>query len=125
MAVQDIGLLLLRLGIGVIFLVHGLPKIRKPKNMAKGMGWKPVVVVLLGLIEVLSAIAVIVGLYAEVAALLLALVMVGALIHKILIWKVSFIAMDKTGWELDLMLLLTALCIALVGPGLVAIETLL
>ena len=101
----DLGLFILRLALGVIFLYHGGMKLKAPGMMAKGLGWQSWHVTLLGLVEVLGALSVVVGVYAPYGALLLALVMIGALYYKIAKWKIPFFAMDKMGWEFDLILL--------------------
>jgi uncharacterized membrane protein YphA (DoxX/SURF4 family) len=81
--------------------------------MASSMGWPTAAVVLLGLVECLAALAVIIGIHDEYAALALAAVMLGAMYHKIAKWKVPFTTHSNTGWEFDLVLLAGALAIAL------------
>ncbi|KKW31958.1 MAG: DoxX protein [Candidatus Uhrbacteria bacterium GW2011_GWA2_53_10] len=117
LAYGDLGLWLLRLVVGIVFLVHALPKLQKPAAMAQGMGWPSWSVMLLGLVELVGALSVILGVYTQVGAMLLSLVMLGALYFKISKWKTPFTAMDKTGWELDLLLLAAALAVLLTGGG--------
>ena len=119
------GLLILRIFLGIIFVYHGMPKLGMPKAMAKGMGWSSASVVLLGLVEFLSGLALILGFYTEIAALLIALVMLGAIWYKMVKWKVPFSAMDKSGWEFDLILLGAAIAIVLIGAGTVSLDTIL
>lgn len=113
----DAGLLILRLALGAVFIVHGWPKIQKAKTMASGMGVSAAFVTVLGLVEVLAALGVILDVFIQLAALILAVVMLGALKMKILDWKMSFMAHDKTGWEFDLMLLAAAIVILVTGGG--------
>ena len=85
MAVEDIGLLVLRIALGVIFLYHGFPKLTNPKKMAQGFGkpnmvWFPFV---LGFFETISGVAVLLGFLTQFAAAILAIVMLGALYYKI------------------------------------------
>lgn len=122
---QDWGILVLRVFLGIIFLYHVFPKLKMPKIMAKGMGWNSVSVILLGLVEFISALSVILGFYAEIGALLLGVVMVGALYHKIFKWKVPFGAMDKTGWEFDMILLGAAIAILFLGAGAISLDAIL
>ena len=118
---NDFGLFLLRLVIAIIFLYHGVPKLKNPKAMAQGIGWKKEAVFILGLVEVLSPIALILGVYMQLAALLLAIIMVGAIKMKAMKWGVPFAAHDKNGWEFDLILLAANVVIILGGGGLIGI----
>ncbi len=113
----DMGLLVLRFGIGVVFLHHGFGKLKAPGMMAKGLGWQSWQVLLLGLVEFVGALSVVAGVYAPYGALALALVMVGALYFKIVKWKTPFFAMDKMGWEFDFILLCACLAIFLGNVG--------
>jgi putative oxidoreductase len=106
-------LFLLRVAVGVIFIYHSLPKLQNPKGMAAGMGWTTGQVLGLGIVEFISAIGLIGGLAVNISSLLLIVVMLGAIFHKIKIWKVPFMAHDKTGWEFDFLLLLANLTIYL------------
>ena len=117
LAYGNLGMWLLRLVLGIVFLVHGVPKLQKPAQMAQGMGWPAWGISLLGLVEVAGALSVILGVYTQVGAALLGLVMLGALYFKISKWKTPFTAMDKMGWEFDLILLGAALAVLLTGGG--------
>lgn len=116
-AYTDLGLLALRLAVAAIFLVHAMPKLKKPEGMAAGMGWPKGGVQLLGVAEALGGLSVLSGFYLQLGALLIAVIMLGATYLKIFKWKAPFAAMDKTGWELDLILLGAALALATVGGG--------
>lgn len=117
---SDYGLLILQVVLGIIFVYHGLPKLKNPKAVAVGMfgsetlAWFPL---LIGILELLSGIGLVIGLFVEYAALVIAFIMAGATSMKILKWKAPFSAMDKTGWEFDLILLASALAILLTGGG--------
>lgn len=115
---NDVGLLLLRAAIGVIFVYHAIPKLKHPSAMAQMFGgapkvWIPIV---LGAVELLAGLGVILGVYLQLSALLLAIVMFGAIGMKIGKWHVPFSARDKMGWEFDLILFAGALAI-LLGAG--------
>ncbi|MDP3792576.1 MAG: DoxX family protein [bacterium] len=98
-------LFLLRLAVGVIFIYHAIPKLQNPKAMATGTGWRLGQVLGLGIIEFMSGLSLIGGITIKLSALLLSVVMVGAIYHKINKWKVPFSAPNSTGWEFDLILL--------------------
>jgi len=113
---QDIGWLILRLAIAIIFIVHALSKLMKPAMMASDMGMPTAGIIMLGLVEFLSSVGLIFGVYTQFASLLLAFVMLGAIYFKKFKWRVPFFAMDKTGWEFDFILLAANIAI-LFGGG--------
>lgn len=114
---NDFGLWLLRLAIAIVFIYHALPKLRGAKAMASGMGMPLGFVAGLGTIELVSSLGMIFGIYTQLSALLLAIVMVGAIYFKTQKWQVPFFATDKTGWEFDFTLLAANIAILLTGGG--------
>ena len=121
---SNIGLFILRLVVGIVFIVHAIPKFKHPKDMATGMGIPNMsfMVILLGLVEMISALYLIFGFYTQLGALLLSCVMGGAITIKITKWGVLFSAQDRTGWEFDLVLLAANIAILLVGGGSIGIQ---
>ncbi len=113
MQYNGIGLLVLRLSVAVIFLYHALPKLKNKVGS---------VFLVLGVIESLSGAALVLGFYTQFAALILAIVMIGAIWMKITKWHAPFSAMDKTGWEFDLILLAANIAILLGGGGTIGIQ---
>lgn len=99
------GLIILELTVAVVFVYHGWPKLRHSKQIAPGIGMTPELVLILGLLEVASGVGIGLGVAVQASALVLSIVMVGAIYYKIKKWKVPFYAQDKTGWEYDLVLL--------------------
>lgn len=75
------------------------------------MGWSASSIMLLGFVEAVGALSVLFGVYTQAGALLLGLVMIGAIYFKMSKWKVPFSAMDKMGWEFDLILLAASIAI--------------
>lgn len=116
------GILALRIALAAIFFVHGPPKLAKSESMAAGMGLPAGFVWLLGLVETLSALSVLLGLLTQLGALGITVVMLGALHYKINKWHMPFTAMDKTGWEFDLVLLGAALTLLTIGPGMLSLD---
>ena len=114
---SDIALLILRFAIAAIFFYHALPKLKNAGMMAQMTGIPVSMVFLLGMVEFFSSLGMIFGIYIQVAALLLSVVMIGAIGMKIIKWSVPFAAMDKTGWEFDLILLAANLVILVNGGG--------
>lgn len=119
---NNVGLFLLRLAIGIIFFYHALPKLKNSKGMAQGIGMPSGTIFMLGAIELLSSIGIVLGIYTQLAALLLGIVMIGAIYFKMVKWHMPFAAMDKTGWEFDLILLAANIAILLGGGGIVGIQ---
>jgi uncharacterized membrane protein YphA (DoxX/SURF4 family) len=100
---DDLGVLALRLAIAGIFLVHGPPKLS---------GTMGTFMTFIGTAETLGGIAILLGVLVPWAALGLGIIMIGAIYKKAIQWNVPFTAMDKTGWEFDVLIL--AACIALI-----------
>lgn len=119
---NNIGLFVLRLAVAIVFIYHAWPKIKKAKAMAPMMGLPAGAVLALGLVELASSIGLIAGFYIQLSALLLAIVMVGAIKMKKIKWRVPFAAMDKTGWEFDLILLAASIAILLGGGGTIGVQ---
>lgn len=104
---SDLALLFLRVAVGVIFLVHGSRKIKHAR------GW----FLALGFAEVLGAIGLFTGLLVQPAALGLAIVMLGAIYHKIFVWHTPFLSETGTGFELDLIILAGCVVLIMLGGG--------
>lgn len=113
----DLGLLVLRLAIAVVFIYRALPKLKNAKGVAQGMGMPSGFVAGLGSVEFVSSLGMIFGVYTQLAAVLLGIVMIGAIYFKTQKWHVSFFAIDKTGWEFDFVLLAANTAVLLTGGG--------
>jgi putative oxidoreductase len=106
---QDVAILILRLSLGLIFLVHGLPKLKslqKTGESFSAMGFYPGAfwgtVVAIG--ESLGGLSVALGWYSQWGALVIAAIMFVALS-----WKMVRGQGMAGGFELDLILLAVAL----------------
>jgi putative oxidoreductase len=117
----DLGRLLLRIILGVCILLHGIAKLQ---GGVDGIGQAltahglPAVLkygVYVG--EVIAPLLVLIGLYARIGALLIAINMLFAiwLVHAAEIFKLG----QSGGWALELqgMYLVTAIALALLGSG--------
>ncbi|MGB8704796.1 MAG: DoxX family membrane protein, partial [Gillisia sp.] len=71
----------------------------------------------LGVSEIVGAVSIALGIYAQFGALLLAGAMLGTLYKKIFVWKTGFYAEKGYGWHYDLLLLLANLLILTTGGG--------
>ena len=70
----------------------------------------------------MAGLSVLFGLLTQLGALAIAVVMAGALHYKINKWRMPFTAMDKTGWEFDLVLLASALLLIATGAGTISLD---
>jgi putative oxidoreductase len=123
-SLQPLGLLLLRVALGIIFISHGYPKLVHPANM-QGFyvqhGMPGYFVYISGVLEVFGGGLLIVGLFERVAALLLTIEMV------VMLWKVngggSYLAIRE--YEFSLVLAVACFALATVGAGLISMDELL
>ncbi|MBI3360002.1 MAG: DoxX family protein [Chloroflexi bacterium] len=131
----DIGLLILRVAVGVIFIYHGYPKMPfpgSPMGGPKGFGGflgqmgiplPGLMAWVVALVEFIGGFLLIVGFATRLIALLLAILMVVAIWKaKIGTMKVGFVAQQATGWEFDFALLGASLALFFVGPGTLALH---
>ena len=114
-------MLLLRLALGLIFIVHGWPKVKNVKMTSQhfeSMGFKPGNLwgPIVAFVEFIGGLAVFFGIFAQVAALGLALNMLVALF-----WKIGKGQGLIGGFELDLILLASALAVVFLGAGAYAV----
>lgn len=110
-----IAFLVLRLALAAVFLAHGPAKLQKSQQMADGIGLSASQVVGIGVLEVLGALSMILGVYLQVGALFLVIVMLGAIYFKTQKWDKSF--SGEVGWELEFVLLAAALAVMLAAPS--------
>lgn len=112
-----LGVFALRIVLGVIFIVHGWPKLKNLKQTAamfNGMGFKPGGFwgTLVALLECAGGLALLLGFYTQVFAVLFALQFA-----TIVVWKIAKGQPFAGGWEFDLLILAALLALALNGGG--------
>ena len=119
---QPLGLLVLRIALGVIFLTHGYPKLVRPnldmQHMFEQHGLPAQLVYVAGILESFGGVLLAVGLFTRPAALLLAIEM------GVAIWKVhsggGILAVHL--YEFPFALAAACLALATVGPGHVSVD---
>lgn len=115
---SDWGLLVLRLAVAAAFLVHGTQKFGLWNTAPEGFPAAMLVIMrVLSIVEPLAGLAILLGIFLRPAALVLAVIMIGAIVMKIALLKLPYAASDSVGWELDAILLGAALVLATVGGG--------
>jgi putative oxidoreductase len=121
----DLALAVLRMAIGIIFVAHGLQKLlvfTLPGTVEAftqmGVPLPALAAPLIALIELIGGAALIAGLFTRVAAVLLAVDMLGALalVHV----KAGFF--NPNGVEFPLALIAASLALALTGAGAYALD---
>ncbi|RUQ21951.1 DoxX family protein [Kocuria sp. HSID16901] len=120
-----LGLLLLRVGLGVVFLMHGLQKINEwtidgtASNFQQmGIPSPEIAATMAAYAELAGGIALIVGLLSRIAGLVLAVDMFGAIYFAH--GSHGFFS-SGGGYEFPLVLALASLAVFLLGPGRFAI----
>jgi len=122
---KPLALLVLRIGLGVIFMYHGYPKILGDPKYWVGafahMGFPPYFAYISGVLEFFGGILLILGLFTRVTALLLAIEMGMALVRvNIPQSGVHFSSIGKI--ELPVVLCGAAFTLATVGAGLISVD---
>ena len=113
----DVGLLLLRLMVAVVFFDSGRQHLRNPAERSKSIGASTGFTVFLGTAELLGSVGLALGVLTQVAAIGLILIMLGAIQKKIFVWKIGFWGGRAYGWHYDLMLVVMNLVILCTGGG--------
>lgn len=114
---KDLVLLVVRFIMGTVMIYFGWPKIKNLKNNGKDfvkMGFKPGILwgTIVAIVEFFGGLAIIIGFYAWLPALLFG----GEMIMGTL-WKITKTDKPFSDWSYDLMLLVLALVILTFGTG--------
>lgn len=114
----DIGLLLMRLMVGLIFGASGWSHLKDPEGRSKSIGMSKGFTAFLGAAELAGAMGVILGVLTQLAAAGLILLMLGAIQKKMFVWKTGIWGKHGTdGWHYDLMLVVMNLVILFTNGG--------
>jgi putative oxidoreductase len=123
-SLQPLSLLLLRVALGIIFLFHGYPKLAHSGNFQgffAGHGLPGYFVYIAGILETFGGGMLILGLFLQPVALLLAIEMCVA------IWKVhssgGYMAVPM--YEFPLTVMTSCFVLATVGAGMISVDNFL
>ena len=118
------GLALLRIVLGIAMLVHGWGKLNGGVDNVAGffggmlgipapglMAW------VVTIVELVGGILLVVGFLTQIAGILIALDMLGAILFAYLLRGAPFIENGAVSWEKEAVFAAAALCIVLAGPG--------
>jgi putative oxidoreductase len=114
---SDVALLFLRLIVAAVFFESGRRHAGDPVGRAASIGLSPGVTRILGWAEMAAALAVALGVFTQVGALVLMLVMLGAIQKKVFVWHIGFWGENTYGWHYDLTFLIANLVILTTGGG--------
>lgn len=112
----DLPLLLVRLVVGVAFVVAGRNKLKNVPGFSKDNGLPVPIGWALIFAEISAGIGFILGILPQLAALVIMGTMVGSMFFHIVKWKSKYWAASG-GWEYDLMLFSMASMIFIFGGG--------
>jgi putative oxidoreductase len=113
----DEALLLMRLLVAVVFISSGWSHLKDPVARGKSIGVSPGFTRFLGIGELAGGLGVALGVFTQLAALGLILIMLGAIQRKIFVWHTGFWGKRSDGWHYDLLFVAMCLVIATTGGG--------
>lgn len=111
----DLGVLLLRLMVALVFVTSGVNHTKDPARRGQSIGMSKGFTAFLGVAEICGGLSVAFGVLTQLAAIGLILVMLGAIQKKIFVWHIKFWA--DNGWNYDLILLVMNVVILLTAGG--------
>ena len=128
----DLSSLILRLALGAIMISHGIPKIKKREVLGKKWndhyGVPKATIWLTGIFQIVGGLALLVGLFTSLTALVLNLDMLAALFicifnshHREPFNSVS----PEKGWDVNLLLVASLAAVMLLGGGDWSVDALL
>ena len=111
----DLGLLLLRLMVSLVFFTSGWNHVKNPDERSRSIGMNRGFTLFLGAAEILGSLGIAFGVLTQLAAIGLILIMLGAIQKKVFVWHIDFWA--SNGWNYELMLIVMCVAILLTGGG--------
>jgi putative oxidoreductase len=113
----DLGLFLLRLMVGIVFLSSGWSHVTKPAERGKSIGMSKGFTMFLGLAELAGALGIVFGVLQQLAAIGLILIMLGAIQTKIFVWHTGFWGDKASGWHYELIFVVMCLVVLFTNGG--------
>jgi putative oxidoreductase len=119
----DVGILILRISVGIVMVAHGLPKIFWKRELFNKK-WKKEYsfplgsVIITGIVQVVCGLAIIVGIFTQLSSLILALNMLVA--TYVSIWKHNepFLSTPEgKGWDVNFLLVGALITLVFLGGG--------
>jgi putative oxidoreductase len=113
----DLGLLLLRLMVAIVFVASGWSHVTKFEERSKSIGMSKAMTIFIGLAELAGGLGVAFGVLTQLAAIGLILIMFGAIYKKIFEWHTGFWGEKASGWHYDLIFIVMNLVIIFTDGG--------
>jgi len=113
----DIGILLLRIMVAVVFVSSGWNHLKDPEARSKSIGMSKGFTIFLGAVELAGGLGVTFGVLTQLAAVGLILLMLGAIQKKIFVWHTGFWGKNGQGWHYDLIFVVMSLTIIFTDGG--------
>lgn len=113
----DLGLVLLRIMVGIVFVTSGWSHISKSEERSKSIGLSKGLTIFVGVIELLGGLGVTFGVLTQLAAIGLIFIMLGAIQKKIFVWHTGFWGDKASGWHYDLTFAIMSLLILFTAGG--------
>jgi len=113
----DLGLLLLRFMVGLVFFDSGRRSFLQADERSRSIGMSMGFTRFLGLAEMAGALGVAFGVLTQLAALGLILIMLGAIQKKLFVWHTGFWGKDGLGWNYDFLFVAMNLVILFTAGG--------
>jgi putative oxidoreductase len=122
------GLMVLRVVLGIAFLIHGWSKFSGGVDGVAGFFTSlnipapSLVAYIVSIVELVGGALLIVGFLTQLASILLFLDMLGAILFAFLMRGQPFVENGGISWEKEAVFAAAALCIFLAGPGIWSID---
>ena len=122
------GLMILRVVLGIAFLIHGWSKFSGGVDGVAGFFTSlnipapSLVAYIVSIVELVGGALLIVGFLTQIASILLFLDMLGAILFAFLMRGQPFVENGAISWEKEAVFAAAALCIFLAGPGIWSID---
>ena len=104
-SLKHLSLLYLRVVLAIMFIDSGRRHMMDPVGRSKMIDLSPTSTFILGTVEVLGALSILLGYYAQYGAFFLSGIMVGAIFFKVFLWKTGMYGDKGNGWYYDALLL--------------------
>jgi putative oxidoreductase len=103
--------------VAAIFVTSGWSHATKSKERSKSIGMSPGFTIFLGIAELAGSLGVAFGVLAQLAAIALILIMLGAIQKKIFVWHTGFWGEKNSGWHYELIMIVMNLVILFTDGG--------
>lgn len=107
----------MRLMVALVFITSGRSHVTHLAARAKSIGMSKGFTAFLGIAEIAGGLGVGLGIFTQLAALGLILVMLGAIQKKIFVWHTGFWGTDAYGWHYELLFIVMNVVIITTNGG--------